>query len=65
MQRRGVGATYALRGTRSDIVRQAGAVARIAHEDSRFDGGEGVAGELGAAAATHGIIHDLAALCHD
>lgn len=46
----------------ADVVRQAGDIMRIAHEDSHLDSRKGRTSERSPRAATKGIIHDLTTL---
>ena len=54
--------THSSGSASANVVRKAGDVVRVAHEDAGLDGGEGVTGEGCTRTAAEGIVHDLAAL---
>lgn len=54
--------TYASGCACADVVGEAGAVVRVAHEDGDLDGFQGVASQCGSSTAAEGVVHDLTTL---
>lgn len=55
--------TYALGSASADVVRKAGAVVWVAHEDGGLDSVESVASKSGTCTTAECVVHDLATLC--